>query len=186
VDAQAGYEKALSCMGGLLAGMDVLQFAGLIEALLTFDFGMAVVDSEISLMLKRVARGVEFSEANLGLDEIRNVGPGGMFIDADSTIERMRTTAFLPENADRASRATWTKKHGLEAADRALIKARQILEMDCPSLFSPEVDSRIRQRFEGMVAGDFKLPEGWRRPDCAPVDHEINAAAGKNRKAVTA
>jgi trimethylamine--corrinoid protein Co-methyltransferase len=28
-DAQAGYEKALSCMGGLLAGMHVLQFARL-------------------------------------------------------------------------------------------------------------------------------------------------------------
>jgi trimethylamine---corrinoid protein Co-methyltransferase len=144
------------------------------------------VDSEISLMLKRVARGVEFSEANLGLDEIRNVGPGGMFIDADSTIERMRITAFLPEIADRASRTTWTDKRSLETADRALIKARQILEMDCPSLFSPEADARIRQRFKGMVAGDFKLPEGWRRPGCATVDHEINAAAKKIEKAVAA
>lgn len=152
VDAQAGYEKALSCVCGLLAGMHVLQFAGLTEALLTFDFGMAIVDNEISLMLKRVARGMEFSEADMALDEIKAAGPSGMFVDTDLTLERMKTTAFLPDIADRESREAWSKKGGLDAADRALLKARKILESDCPSLFSPEVEARIRQRFKGLVA----------------------------------
>lgn len=160
VDAQAGYEKALSCMGGLLAGMHVLQFTGLTEALLTFDFGMATVDNEISLMLKRVARGLEFSAANLALDQIKSVGPAGMFMDTDFTLERMKTTALLPEIADRQSRETWAKRGSLGAADRALSKARKILESDCPSLFSPEVEARIRQRFQGMVTGEFKPLEG--------------------------
>lgn len=160
VDAQAGYEKALSCMGGLLAGMHVLQFAGLIEALLTFDFGMAVVDNEISLMLKRVGRGLEFSAANLALAEIKTVGPSGMFVETDLTLERMKATAFFPDVADRESRESWSKKGGLATADKALLKARKILESDCPSLFSPEVEARIRQRFQGLVAGDIKLSEG--------------------------
>jgi len=160
VDAQAGYEKALSCMGGLLAGMHVLQFAGLTEALLTFDFGMAVVDNEISLMLKRVARGMEFSEANLALDQIKAVGPAGMFMDTEFTLERMKTTALLPDIADRETRVTWSKKGSLDAAEKALLKAKKILESDCPSLFSPEVETRIRQRFQGLVAGEFKPLEG--------------------------
>jgi trimethylamine---corrinoid protein Co-methyltransferase len=125
VDAQAGYEKALACLGGLLAGMHVLQFAGLIEALLTFDFGMAVVDNEISLMLKRVARGLEISETNLGLDEIKTFAPSGMFIDSDLTRENMKVTALLPEIADRQTRESWSKKGGLDTADRALLKARK-------------------------------------------------------------
>jgi len=156
VDAQAGYEKALSCMGGLLAGMHVLQFAGLTESLLTFDFAMAVVDNEISLMLKRMARGMEFDEANLALDQIKAIGPGGMFMDTDFTLERMKTTAFLPDIADRETRMTWSKKGSLDTAEKALLKARRILESDCPSLFSPEVETRIRQRFQGIVAGEFK------------------------------
>ena len=160
VDAQAGYEKALSCMGGVLAGMHVLQFAGLIEALLTFDFGMAVVDNEISLMLKRVARGMEFSEANLALDEIKAVGPAGMFAETDLTLELMKATAFLPDVADRESRESWSKKGGLDTSDKALLKARKFLESDCPSLFSPEVETRIRQRFDSLVAGEFKPMEG--------------------------
>jgi trimethylamine--corrinoid protein Co-methyltransferase len=156
LDAQAGYEKALSCMAGLLAGMHVLQFAGLLEALLTFDFGTAVVDNEISLMLKRLARGLEFSEANLALEEIRAVGPAGMFMDTEFTRERMKTTGFLPEIADRETRPAWLKKGGLDTAARALLKAQKLLEAECPSLFSPEVEARIRQRFQGLVAGDFK------------------------------
>jgi trimethylamine--corrinoid protein Co-methyltransferase len=163
VDAQAGYEKALSCMGGLLAGMHVLQFAGLTEALLTFDFGMAVADNEISLMLKRVARGMEFSEPNLALDEIKAVGPAGMFMDTGFTLERMKTTALLPEVADRETRVTWSKKGNLDTAEKALLKARRILETDCPSLFSPEVEARICQRFKGIIAGQFKPLEGLPR-----------------------
>jgi trimethylamine---corrinoid protein Co-methyltransferase len=186
VDAQAGYEKALSCMGGLLAGMHVLQFAGLIEALLTFDFGMAVVDNEISLMLKRVARGLEFSEANLAIAEIKAVGPSGMFIDTELTLERMKATGFLPDVADRESRETWSKKGGLDTADKALLKARKILESDCPSLFSPEVETRIRQRFEGMVAGNFKLPKGWKAADCGTTDQTASPAIGKSNEGVAA
>ena len=160
-DAQAGYEKALSCMGGLLAGMHVLQFAGLIDALLAFDFGMAVIDNEISLMLKRVARGLEFSEAGLALDEIGRTAPSGMFIDTDLTLERMRTTALMPDIADRQSRLAWLQKGGCDANSRALLRAKEILETGCPSLFSVEVEARIRRRFQGLVAGDFKMPEGW-------------------------
>jgi len=186
VDAQAGYEKALSCMGGLLAGMHVLQFAGLIEALLTFDFGMAVVDNEIALMLKRAARGLEFTEANLALDEIRAVGPSGMFIDTDLTLERMKATAFLPDLADRESRESWSKKGGADTAEKALLKARKILESDCPSLFSPEVEARIRQRFQGLVAGNFKLPEGWMPAGSAPTDVPTRTATAKNNQRVAA
>lgn len=186
VDAQAGYEKSLSCIGGLLAGMHVLQFAGLIEALLTFDFGMAVVDNEISIMLKRVARGMEFSEANLALEEIKAVGPSGMFIDTELTLERMKTTGLLPDIADRESRENWSKKGGMETADKALLKARKILESDCPSLFSPEVEARIRQRFQGMVAGEFKLSQNSKAGSATPTNNAVQSAILKNNEGVAA
>ena len=160
-DAQAGYEKALSSMAGLLGGMHVLQFAGLIDALMTFDYGMAVIDNEIALMLKRVARGVEFSEADLALEEIGEVGPGGMFLETDRTLELMRRTGFLPEVADRRDRQTWTEKGALDASACALEKARDILAEDRETFLSPEAEERIRVRFNGLIAGDFTLPEGW-------------------------
>ena len=161
VDAQAGYEKGLSCMAGLLAGMDTLQFVGLIDALMAFDFGMAVIDSEIGMMLKRVARGMEFTQENLALEEIAEVGPSGMFVGTDRTFELMAQTAFEPDVADRDTRQIWTENGSHPAADKALMKAREILDQDSPTFFSQEVESRIRAAFPGMVSGDFVMPEGW-------------------------
>lgn len=161
VDAQAGYEKAMSCMAGLLAGMHVLQFVGLIDALLAFDYGMAVIDNEISLMLKRVARGMEFTEEKLALDEIRQVGPGGMFIATPHTMKHMKDGAFMPEIADRQTRQTWSEAGGLDAYDRAMQIAREILAQDRKPLLATEIEERLRTEFPEMVAGDLKMPEGW-------------------------
>jgi trimethylamine:corrinoid methyltransferase-like protein len=73
----------------------------------------------------------------------------------------MRTTGFLPEIADREPRQGWLEKGGLDAQARAMLRVRDILTRDAPSLFSPEVDARLRQEFVGMVAATFAPPEGW-------------------------
>jgi trimethylamine--corrinoid protein Co-methyltransferase len=161
VDAQAGYEKAMSCMGGLLAGMHVLQFVGLIDALMAFDFGMAVVDNEISLMLKRVARGMEFSDENLAIDEVQEVGPAGMFLTTGRTFAHMADAALLPEIADRQPRQFWNDAGCQDAQDRALAKVKEILKQPKRSLFDQTVEERIRDAFPEMVGGDFQLPDGW-------------------------
>ena len=164
VDAQAGFEKALSCAGGLLAGMHLLQFVGLIDALLAFDYAMAMVDNEISLMLKRMARGMEFSTDSLAVSEIEEVGPAGMFIATERTLENMRDGALLPDVADRDTRQIWRERGGLDARQRALQQARAALEEGTP-LLTPEAEQRVRAEFEGMVSGDFSIPEAWKLVD---------------------
>ncbi len=147
-DAQAGYETGLSAMAAMLGGVDLLAMGGLLDALMAFDFGKAVVDHEVALMLKRVARGLEFSPDNLALDLIAEVGPGGIFADQRHTLKRMRTEAVLPEIADRRPRDQWAAAGGRDAHSRALARANEILRHDNPAVFSPEVDAAIRSRFQ--------------------------------------
>jgi trimethylamine--corrinoid protein Co-methyltransferase len=147
-DAQAGYETGLSTMAAVLGGLDLLAMGGLLDALMAFDFGKAVVDHEIGLMLKRAARGMEFSEDNLALDLIAEVGPGNIFADRRHTLKRMRTAAVLPEIADRSPRDQWLAAGGQDTQARALAKARAILRQDNPAVFSAEVDAAIRSRFQ--------------------------------------
>ena len=73
----------------------------------------------------------------------------------------MSSTALMPDVADRDTRQIWTENGALDASGRALQKAREILAEDRKTLFSAEVEERIRGQFEGMVAGDFTMPEGW-------------------------
>ncbi len=153
-DTQSGFETGMSTVAAMLAGVDLLNMGGLLDALMTFDFAKAVIDSEIALMLKRLKRGVEFSRENLALEVIAEVGPGGTFIDKPHTLEQMRVTALLPEIADRLPRQRWEALGGLDAHARAMRRVHEILACRTAAVFSPQVDARIRADFRGLVAGD--------------------------------
>ena len=160
-DAQSGYETGMSTTAGVLAGMDMLNMGGLIEALKTFDFAKAVIDDEIAQMLKRVKRGLEFNEENLALDVITKIGPGGSFIVEPHTIKRMKTAAILTKLSDRDTRTQWEKKGALDIQAHAMKRVHEILAKPSSTLFSEDVDARIRARFTGLVEGALQMPEGW-------------------------
>ncbi len=160
-DAQAGYETGMSTVACLLAGTDMFNMGGLLDALMCFDFAKAAIDNEIALMLKRIQRGYEFNEENLALDDIRETGPGGMFIDRPRTYELMKHTMLLTEIADRDARNRWEKQGALDAQARAMKKVREILTVDHPSFISPEQDARIRAIFPDLPAGECVPPKEW-------------------------
>ncbi|MGD2148620.1 MAG: trimethylamine methyltransferase family protein [Anaerolineae bacterium] len=170
-DAQSGFETALSAMAALLAGVHFLSIGGVLDGLMTFDFAKAVIDNEIALMLKRVSRGFEASagepagpatdtaaeglnEELLALEVIAEVGPGGMFMDHLHTVQHMRTSALLPEVADRDPRREWLAAGAPDAHAHAMERVREILGRDNPAVFAPEVDASIRAAFVDLVAGD--------------------------------
>jgi len=160
-DAQSGFETGMSSLAGVLAGADMLNMGGLLDALKAFDFAKAVIDDEIALMLKRVKRGFEFSEEELALDVIAKVGPGGSFMMSPHTVKRMKTVALLPKLADRDAREAWESKGALDTQARAMRRVREILARESPAVFSPEVDARIRAQFEGLAPGNLEIPKGW-------------------------
>jgi len=157
-DAQSGYETGMGTTAALLAGADLFNMGGLLGSLMAFDFSKAVIDNEISLMLKRLARGIEFTDDTLALSLIKEIGPGGSFMDSDHTLQYMKKTALFPKIATREMRDTWIATGGKDAASRALDIARSILGKDNPAAFSNELDQKIRARFEGLVCGNA----GWK------------------------
>ena len=159
-DAQSGYETGLSTMAGLLAGMDMMNMGGLVEALKTFDFAKAVIDDEIAQMLKRAKRGLEFSEDNLALDVIKKVGPGGSFIVQPHTIKRMKTAGLLTKLSDRDTRTQWEKKGAQDIQARAMARVRDILAKPSSTMFSPDVEERIRTHFTDLISAEMEVPEG--------------------------
>ena len=156
-DAQCGYETGMNVTAALLGGADMFNMGGLLGGLMAFDFAKAVIDSEIAMMLKRIQKGVEFSQENMALEVIAETGPGGNFMDKMHTFEHMRTTAVLPDLAVRDLRGPWEESGHPDAHINALNAARKILCGDNPAVFSKDVDAKIRARFEGLVDGDA----GW-------------------------
>ena len=155
-DAQSGYETGMSGTAGLLAGMDMFNIGGLIDALKTFDFAKAVIDDEIAQNLKRVKRGVAFDEEELAVPLIKTTGPGGSFIVDPHTIKRMKTEAILTKMADRNVRTIWEKKGAMDIQARAMAKVKEVMETNTNSLITDDVDEQIRAKFSGMISGELK------------------------------
>ncbi len=158
-DAQSGYETGMSGIAGLLGGMDMFNIGGLIDALKTFDFGKAVIDDEIAQMMKRMKRGISFSDEDLGIDLIKGIGPGGSFITAKHTTSRMKTEAVMTRLADRDARSIWEKKGATDTHAKAMTKARDIMTKNTAPLIPPEVDSALRAKFPGLVSGELTAIE---------------------------
>ena len=152
-DAQSGYETGMSGIAGLLGGMDMFNIGGLIDALKTFDFAKAVIDDEVAQMMKRMKRGINFTDDELGLPLIKEIGPGGSFITAKHTISRMKTEAVMTKLADRDARTIWEKKGSTDIHTRAMKKVKEIMSNNTAPLISAELDEKLRAAFPNMVPG---------------------------------
>lgn len=155
-DAQAGYETGMSGIAGLLSGMDMFNIGGLIDALKTFDFAKAVIDDEMALMMKRMKRGISFNEEDLAVDLIKEIGPGGSFITAKHTINRMKTEAVMTKIADRDARTIWEKKGATDTQARAMKKVKDVMAANTTPLIPPELDKKLQAAFPGLIAGKLE------------------------------
>ncbi len=164
-DAQSGFEKGMSPLMGALSGADFIVMGGLQDALMSFDFGQLMIDDEIARMVKRVRSGFGFSKEAASVQEIKDTGAAGMFADNPATLERMHTATFMPSLADRNLREKWELEGSSTIQQRALNQALEILSTPNSVAFDKTIDDRIRAEFEGLVAGDSHVQEGWERFD---------------------
>ena len=158
-DAQSGYETGMSVVAGFLGGADMFNTGGLIDALKTFDFAKAVIDDEIFQMLKRMQRGIAFSDDDLALDVIAQIKHGGSFLMSPHTMKRMKTEALLTKMADRDARSIWEKKGSLDAQAHAMKRANEILAKASTTVFSDEIETRVRAEFPDLISGALEIPK---------------------------
>ena len=158
-DAQNGFETGMNTTAALMSGADLFNMGGLLDSLTTFDFAKAVIDNEIAMMLKKAKEGVPFSEEDLCLDLIKEVGPGGLYMDQEHTVMNMRKAAYYPKLAARDMRSQWKDAGRPDISAKAMEEAKRILSADNSSKFPAELDKKIKDHFKGIVAGDA-LPIG--------------------------
>jgi trimethylamine--corrinoid protein Co-methyltransferase len=158
-DAQSGYESGMSAVAGLLGGADMFNMGGLLDALKVFDFAKAVIDDEITMMLKRLKRGITFNEEELALNIVAQVKPGGSFMMNPHTTRRMKSEALLTKLADRDARTVWEKKGALDTHTRAMQRVKEILAKPSSAVFPAEVEARIRTKFPNLVPGILEMPK---------------------------
>ncbi len=127
-DQQAAFEKYGSAVPPILAGADMIAGIGLLEDCRTVWLEQLVIDSEMSQIIGRMARGMEVDEDTIALDVIHKVGIGKDYLGQRHTMERFRTEHFIPTVSDRSSWDAWVHKGSRTILDRAADEVRRIFK----------------------------------------------------------
>ncbi len=128
VDAQCGYESALTTLLCALSGANYIHdAAGLLDFALSVSFEKYVMDDEIIGMAMRAVEGITVNEETLAFDLIKEAGPGGNFVTSKHTRKHMRTEHYMPSLSDRDHMKTWVENGKEDTAIRAKKRAKEIL-----------------------------------------------------------
>ena len=152
LDAQSGYESAITGLLSALAGANFIHdAAGLMEFAMTACYEKYVIDNEILGMVMRAVEGIRVDDETLAFDLIKEVGPGGNFITAKHTRRFMRREHYQPTLSNRNSRDNWQAKGKPVIWEAASEKVRAILEGDSAGL-PDAVRSRIFTEIGGIAS----------------------------------
>jgi trimethylamine--corrinoid protein Co-methyltransferase len=128
----------------------VLHTAGILDTYNCMSYEKFIVDDEMCGMVKRIKKGFKVNDNTLGLDVIKEVGPGGHFLDKDHTLEHFRGELYQPTISNRDDFDGWNAKGSLHCMDAANIKYKEILERyEVPEL-PADVDKELLKFIESL------------------------------------
>jgi trimethylamine--corrinoid protein Co-methyltransferase len=159
VDAQAAYESQMAIWGAIMGGVSLLyQGAGWLEGGLTASFEKLILDAEMLQMMAEVLVPFRVDDAEIGLDAMAEVGPGGHHFATAHTLERYETAFYRPILSDWRNFETWSEDGARTATERANGVWKQLLaEYDPPPLddgAAEAIDDYVeRRRREIEAAG---------------------------------
>ncbi|MEA3400467.1 MAG: trimethylamine methyltransferase family protein, partial [Armatimonadota bacterium] len=142
---EAGAQKVLTCLPILLCGGSASISAGRLSSDEVYSPLQMVIDNELVGCLKRFAAGVEVSGETLAVDVIREVGPGGQFLDAEHTAEWFRREHWLPEVFTRQSLASWMQGDRRTDIDRAREVYDRLMALPDPPRGDPAVIEKLQR-----------------------------------------
>jgi len=148
-DAQAGYESAMTMNAVLMAGANYMwHSAGWNEAGMHCSTAKFIVDAEMCEMGYRMAQGVNWDDFDAALSAVPDIGPGGHYLGHPHTLEHFQKAFFMPEMFDNNSIEQWQAEGGIEINERALNKARAMLN----EYEEPRLDAGVNEALLDFIA----------------------------------
>lgn len=129
-DAQAAFEKMITGLAHITAGVNLIWGAGNLESTLTMSPLSLIIDNEISGYIMRFGRGITVNDDTLALDVIKEVGLSGDFMTTNHTIQHFRQELSRSELVTRTRRAIWEEHGAKSLEDVAQERLREILDSD--------------------------------------------------------
>ncbi len=160
VDAQAAYESVFSLWGAIMGGGNlIIHAAGWMEGGLVGSFEKFALDIDLLQMLENFLEPLDVSADALGLDAMREVGPGGHFFGARHTLARYSDAFYAPLISDWRNFQQWQAAGSPEAWQ----KANALWKAALAEYSEPAIDAAIAEELDAFVAR--RIAEGGQPTD---------------------
>ena len=150
-DAQAAYESMMSLLMAQVSGINfVLHAAGILDTYNCMSYEKFIIDDEMCGLVKRIKKGFKVNNDTLGLNAIREAGPGGHFLDKDHTLAHFRGELYQPNFSNHDDFDGWCAKGSPQSVEAANKKYQEMLESYVVPKLSADVDKDLRKYIENM------------------------------------
>jgi len=144
---QAAWEDTVSFLLPSMAGASVLFGLGLLDGSNLLRYEEIVLEAEAAETVRRILKARDFSDEAFAIDLIKEMGPGGVYLDQEHTVAHMREALYLSPLSDRDSFEDWYSKGQVSRIDVARDKVREILASHEPV----PVPEGVRQEMNEIV-----------------------------------
>ena len=145
MDFQAGYESARNMFGAVLGGINfIFSAAGYIETAMSHSYSKFAHDIEQLEQFYAFAKGPNYDGIEAAIDAINDTRPGGHYLGHAHTLENFQTAFCLPTLMHHDSVEQWVEEGSLDANQRGLIRARQLLEEYEKPYLDPAIDEALK------------------------------------------
>jgi trimethylamine--corrinoid protein Co-methyltransferase len=161
IDAQDGYEKALShALVGNAGANLIYESAGMHASLLGVCKESIVVDNDIIGAVQRTMRGIAVDDESLSLDTIRAtcIGGPGHYLGGAQTMARMRRDFIYPVIGDRTTPNEWKSRGRPSYVDRAVERTAELLARHYPQHIDAAADAAVRERYPIQLPREAMKP----------------------------
>ncbi len=150
LDAQAGFEKAITALPLLLEGASIIYGVGATDAGASISYTQMVLDDELIAGLRRLVQGIDLHDLEEEVALIKANTPRGNFLRARHT-RRTHRQHWLPSILNREPYETWQARgETIETICRR--RARELLAEHSPPPLPAGVEAeleRIVRRYAG-------------------------------------
>ncbi|MDD5598430.1 MAG: trimethylamine methyltransferase family protein, partial [Victivallaceae bacterium] len=146
---EAGFQNAMNVFTGLLAGNRHMGAMGVIcQTTSVISSLQLILDNECVGMVKRFMRNFEINEETIAFDVVKEVGPGGNFLEQMHTAEHFRNEHWQPSLFNRKTYHGWLQSGGMTDLDKARDIYYEIMKKDDPE---PKIDEASEKELMRII-----------------------------------
>lgn len=148
VGSQSAYESMMNLTSAVSCGLNmILHAAGALESINCMSYEKFMIDDEMCGMARRIKKGVKVTPDTLGIEAIKEVGPGGHYLSCSHTFAHFKTEFFMPQLGNRTSYDAWKNSDDKDMA----VKANKSWKKNLEEYQTPELPKTIDTDLQSFV-----------------------------------